>query len=152
MCEAALSAGSLRGDLLALAMTVLMAVMMVVIRGSRHVSMVPASCLSAFACAAVVLPLAHPASASPADVGLLALFGTTQFGLGLLLLTLGTRLIPASRASLLSNLELPLAPLWVWLSFGELPTRAASIGAGIVGGAVLLDLLADHARMRRQSR
>ena len=39
------------GDLLALLMTGLMALMMVVIRKHRHVSMLPATCLSAFACA-----------------------------------------------------------------------------------------------------
>ncbi len=146
MCGAALSMGHVAGDVLALAMTALMALMMVVIRKIRQVSMLPAACLSAFACAVAVFPLAHPADVTTQDLLRLGLFGTTQFGLGLLLLTAGTRLISATRASLLGNLELPFAPLWVWLAFGEVPSQLASIGGGIVLAAVLLDLVADQVR------
>jgi drug/metabolite transporter (DMT)-like permease len=144
--NAAFSRGSALGDLLALAMTVLMALMMVVIRRNRQVSMLPAACLSAFACALIVLPLAHPGDVTMQGLGLLGLFGTTQFGLGLLLLTLGSRLISATRASLLANLELPFAPLWVWLAFGEVPSSLTWIGGSIVFAAVLLDLGASQRR------
>lgn len=74
-----------------------------------------------------------------------ALFGTTQFGLGLLLLTLGSRLMPAAKAALVGNLELPLAPLWVWWAFGQLPPPATWIGGAIVVMAVLLDMAAGRA-------
>jgi drug/metabolite transporter (DMT)-like permease len=149
MFRSAVSVGHLAGDLLAVAMTVLMASMMVIIRKNRHISMIPASCLSALACAAAVLPLAHPGDVMPRDLFWLALFGTTQFGLGLLLLTIGSRLISATQASLLSNLELPFAPLWVWLAFGEYPPLLTCVGGAIVLGAVLLDLGADQRRARR---
>jgi len=152
MCGAALSVGHVLGDALALGMTGLMALMMVVIRKNRHVSMLPAACLSAFACAAAVSPLSHAAEVTAADLILLGLFGTTQFGLGLLLLTLGSRLISATRASLLANLELPFAPLWVWLAFGELPSGPTCVGGGIVCAAVLLDLVADQMRSRKSAR
>jgi drug/metabolite transporter (DMT)-like permease len=144
MCGAALSMGHVFGDILALAMTALMALMMVIIRKNRQVSMLPAACLSAFACAVAVFPLAHPADVTTQDLIRLGLFGTMQFGLGLLLLTIGSRLISAIRASLLANLELPFAPLWVWLAFGEVPSQLTSIGGGIVLSAVLLDLVADQ--------
>jgi hypothetical protein len=46
-------------------------------------------------------------------------------GLGLLLFTAGVRLIPAVDAGLITVLEVILAPVWVWLAFGEDPgTRA----------------------------
>jgi drug/metabolite transporter (DMT)-like permease len=125
-------------------MTTLMALMMVVIRRHRGVSMLPAACLSAFACAIAVLPWAHPAAVTREDFVLLGLFGTTQFGTGLLLLTIGSRLISATRASLLANLELPLAPLWVWFVLNEIPSRQSLIGGGIVCAAILLDVAADH--------
>jgi drug/metabolite transporter (DMT)-like permease len=150
MGGAALSASQVRGDVLALGMTVLMALMMVVIRRNRLVSMLPAACLSAFACAVMVLPWSHPMRVTAAELCLLALFGTTQFGLGLLLLTVGSRLIPATRVSLLANLELPFAPLWVWMAFGELPSRPTVVGGGIVGAAVILDLVAARGRSGRQ--
>ncbi|HEY4173552.1 MAG TPA: DMT family transporter [Rhodopila sp.] len=140
------STGRMRGDLLALAMTALMALMMVVIRRNRRVSMLPAAYLSAFACSVAVLPLAHPGAVGGQDMGLLALFGTTQFGLGLLLLTVGSRLVSATRASLLANLELPFAPLWVWLAFDEVPSRLTVVGGGIVCAAVLLDMAAERGR------
>ncbi len=146
MCGSAISGGQALGDLLALAMTALMALMMVVIRKNRHVSMLPAACLSAFACAIAVLPLSHPARVVTGDMVLLGLFGTTQFGLGLLLLTIGSRLISATRASLLANLELPFAPLWVWLAFGEIPSEPTYIGGVLVCAAVVLDLAADQLR------
>jgi drug/metabolite transporter (DMT)-like permease len=146
MFGAALTIGHLLGDLLALAMTVLMALMMVIIRRYRHVSMLPAACVSAFACAVAVFPLAYPANVTAQDMVRLALFGTTQFGLGLLLLTIGSRLISATRTSLLANLELPFAPLWVWLAFGEVPSQLTCAGGGIVFAAVILDLAVDQVR------
>lgn len=142
MCGTAQSAGHVSGDMLAFVMTALM----VVIRKHRQVSMLPAACLSAFACAVAVFPLAYPGDVATPDLIRLALFGTTQFGLGLLLLTIGSRLVSATRASLLGNLELPFAPLWVWLAFGEVPSGLTLIGGGIVSSAVLLDLLADQTR------
>ncbi|SEC33025.1 EamA domain-containing membrane protein RarD [Rhizobiales bacterium GAS191] len=144
MFRTALTAGHLVGNLLALAMTALIATMMVVIRKHRQVSMLPAACLSALACAAVVFPVAHPAGVTGVEFLFLALFGTTQFGLGLLLLTLGSRLMSATQAALIGNLELPLAPLWVWLAFGELPPPSTWIGGAIVMIAVLLDMAAGR--------
>ena len=146
MCGSSPFAGHAVGDLLALAMTMLMALMMVVIRQKREVSMLPATCLSAFACAVVVFPLAHPAAVARDDLALLMLFGTTQFGTGLLLLTIGSRLVSATRTSLLVNLELPFAPLWVWLAFNEVPSRSTCVGGGIVCAAVLLDIAIGRGR------
>jgi drug/metabolite transporter (DMT)-like permease len=129
------------GDLLAFAMTVLISAMMVIIRSRRRIPMLPASCLSAFASAAAVLPLANPGAASGSDLVYLALFGTTQFGLGLLLLTLGTRLISATQAALIGAVEIPVAPLWVWLGFDEQPPLMTWVGGVIVMAAVLVDML-----------
>jgi drug/metabolite transporter (DMT)-like permease len=146
MFGAARRAGHLFGDLLAVAMTVLMSTMMVVIRQHRQVSMLPASCLSAFLSAVAVLPLAHPATAIGPQFIWFVLFGTTQFGLGLLLLTLGTRHISASRAALISALEVPLACIWVWLAFGEGSSAASLAGGAIVMVAVVGDLLVSRGR------
>ena len=131
---------NLIGCALALAMTVLISLMMVIIRRHRRVSMLPAVCLSALACAVLVAPWSHPLNVTPRDFLLLAAFGTTQFGLGLLLLAVGGRLISATRASLLGTLELPLAPIWVWLAFAEFPPYETIAGGGVVLAAILLDL------------
>ena len=86
--DAALAAGTIVGDLLALAATVLMAALMVIVRRRRDVSMLPASCLSAFLAVALVAPVARPFAPTAAELAILAAFGA-QFGLTLLLLTLG---------------------------------------------------------------
>lgn len=144
MMGQAVSAGTLSGNLLALAMTGLMALMMVVIRRHHRVSMLPASCLSGFASAAIALPLATPVPETGTAFALLVLFGV-QFGVGLLLLTLGSRRIPAVRTALLANLELPFAPIWVWLAFDEIPSVLTCLGGAIVCAAILLDTLRGDA-------
>ena len=138
---AALSTGHLFGNFLALLMTILISAMMVVIRRYRGVSMLPAAALSAFLCALVVWPWAEPAGVTAWNFFYLALFGTTQFGLGLLLLTTGTRLISATRSALVGALETPLAPALVWLAFDEVPPLATCLGGAIVLAAVVGDLL-----------
>ena len=62
-------------------------------------------------------------------------------GLGLLLLTLGTRLISATRSALIGSLETPLAPIWVWLGFGEIPPLMTCVGGAVVMAAVAADML-----------
>jgi drug/metabolite transporter (DMT)-like permease len=136
----------LAGNLLALAMTTSLAAMVVMMRSNRNTPMLPASGLSALSCALVVSPMAHPASAGGMNIIYLILFGTTQFGLGQVFLTLGTRLITATRTSLISRLQIPLAPVWVWLAFGETPSLAIGIGGLIVVAAVATEVVvADRA-------
>ena len=137
----ALGSGRLLGDFLALVMTLLISTMMVVIRHHRGVCMLPAASLSAFLCALVVWPLAEPATATGWNFFYLVLFGTTQFGLGLLLLTLGTRLVSATRSALIGALETPLAPAIVWLVLGEVPPFMTCLGGAVVLAAVVGDLL-----------
>lgn len=132
--------GELAGHALAAGMTITFAAMMVVIRRHREVSMLPAASVSAFLCAAAVAPIAAPLTVSTPELLLLMIFGTVQFGLGLLLLTLGTRHVSATRAALISSLDVPLAVAIVWATFGERPSIEALIGGAIVLGAVAVDV------------
>jgi drug/metabolite transporter (DMT)-like permease len=129
------------GYVFAIVMALSLSAMMVIIRAHRQVSMLPAACLSAFLCALIVLPLADPAAVTKLDLWRLFLFGTVQFGLGLLLLTVGTRMISATSSALIGSFENPLAPFWVWLAFSERPTIATWIGGGIVMTAVIVDVV-----------
>ena len=143
-----LGSGHLLGNGLALAMTVLISAMMVVMRHHRDVCMLPAAALSAFLCALVVWPWASPAAVTATDFGWLVLFGTTQFGLGQLLLTLGLRSVSATRSALIGALETPLAPAIVWLVLGEVPALMTCLGGAIVLAAVVGDLLSTKERPR----
>src|SRR5262249_40337740 len=126
--------------------TVLISGMMVVMRHHRAVCMLPAAALSAFLCALVVWPWAHPLSVTASDFGWLVLFGTTQFGLGQLLLTIGLRSISATRSALIGALETPLAPALVWIALGEVPAVMTCVGGAIVLGAVFLDVFTSSTR------
>ncbi len=132
------------GDLLAIVVTVLMSIMMVIVRAHRETPMLPAAALSAFLCAALVSPAATPLHISGNDLFMLLLFGVTQFGLGLLLLTLGTRLVSATESALMNTLEVPLAVLWVWLAFGEVPAWTTFVGGLIVIAAVVANIAAPQ--------
>lgn len=145
MAGPAVVQGRFAGDLLAFAMATLMAFVIVLIRRKRGVNMVPAVCGSAFLCALIVWPFASPLQVDATQFGLLALFGVSQFGLGLLLLAFGTPLVSATRGALLGVLQTPLGTLWVWLAFAEQPAVLTLVGGGIVLAAVVGDMMAPHA-------
>jgi drug/metabolite transporter (DMT)-like permease len=68
---------------------------------------------------------------------------------GLAAVPTGGRRIPAGEAGLIGLLDVVLGPLWVWLAFGETPSRAAFIGGGLVLGAVVWFLSDGLARPHR---
>jgi drug/metabolite transporter (DMT)-like permease len=130
--------GHLFGDVLAFGMTLCVAIMTLIMRRQRHTPMLPAACLSALLCPMLVWPFIAPLTGA-GDMVELFLFGTVQFGLGLVLLTLGSRLIPATENALVTTLETPLAVAWVWICFGEAPS-----GTSLAGGAIVMAAVAAH--------
>lgn len=132
--------GHLFGDVLAFGMTICMAIMMLIIRRHEHTPMLPAACLSALLCPLVLWPFSHPFALDAGDMVNLFLFGTTQFGLGLLLLTVGGQMVSATENALLNTLETPLAIAWVWICFGETPAATSIIGGMIVVAAVVAQI------------
>jgi drug/metabolite transporter (DMT)-like permease len=134
------------GDVLAFVMTLTYGAVLVVLRRHRHVAMIPAACVSAALVAAVSWPLAAPTAVGSRDFVYLVLFGVAQMGLGLLLLTLGSRLIPAAETALIGTLDTPLSPFWVWLAFGEVPTVPSLVGGTLVLAAVVGHIVAESRR------
>jgi drug/metabolite transporter (DMT)-like permease len=128
------------GASVALLCAVSFAVTLVIARHRREVSMAPATCLSqllVFVCAA---PFASPSQVDGKDLALLIGLGVGQIGLGLVLFTIGARLIPAAEVGLITLLEIVLGPLWVWLSRGERPGATTLAGGAIVLGAVVFQV------------
>ncbi len=128
--------GSLLGQFIALLMTLTMALMTVILRWKRDIPVVPALGLSAWVAAFISFWFCDPFDVSASDLALLAVFGLTQSALGLLLFGMGSRLIPSAEATLITALDVPLAPLWVWLAFGEVPNPYTLLGGAIVLAAV----------------
>jgi len=44
----------------------------------------------------------------------------------------GAKRLPAAETALLSALETPLAPVWAWLMFSEIPAVLTLVGGAIV--------------------
>jgi drug/metabolite transporter (DMT)-like permease len=133
----------LLGDLLALGMTLGVAIFTIIARRHRDRSMVAAATASAWVGILIALPFTSSLRVSHLQVGQLALFGVTSFGLGLILYTIGARHLHAARSALISALDTPLAPLWVWIAFGERPAVASVIGGGIVIVAVVVNIVSE---------
>lgn len=128
--------GDVLGDLLALGMTVAVAAMMVLSRRAPDIPTTQAACLSALLSAAAALPFSGALQINGSELGLLAAFGLTNSALGLTLFLMGSRYLPAIETALITALDAPLAPLWVWLFFAETPTQATLIGGAIVFAAI----------------
>ncbi|MDQ2984368.1 MAG: DMT family transporter [Actinomycetota bacterium] len=130
------------GAALSIVMAIAFAGSIVITRHRRHVSMVPATCLSQLLVFLAAAPFAHPGQAGGGDVGLLFLLGVGQIGLGLIFMTIGARLIPAAEVALITLLEIVLGPLWVWIFLSEQPSAATVAGGVIVLGAVVIQVSA----------
>ncbi|WP_374310563.1 DMT family transporter [Dongia sp.] len=135
--------GNWLGDLLALGMTFMMAAMMVIARARPGIPILPAACLSALFSGLACGPFATTGGGqiALADLTLLVLFGLVNSALGLALFTLGARRVAPVETALIGALDAPLAPVWVWLAFAEVPGSGTLLGGGIVFASVALYLL-----------
>jgi drug/metabolite transporter (DMT)-like permease len=116
------------------------AVTLVITRHRREVSMAPATCLSQLIVLVCAAPFADASEVGGKDLALLIGLGVGQIGLGLILVTIGARLIPAAEVALITLLEIVLGPFWVWLSRGERPGAATLAGGAIVLAAVVFQV------------
>jgi drug/metabolite transporter (DMT)-like permease len=132
------------GVALACFMTLAIAAMTVLLRRHKNTSMVAAAALSNILGSIVSIPFARDiAAVTGADILILAMFGCLQVSLGLTLFFLGSRLLPSGQAALISTLETPLMPFWIWVGFGEFPTLRVLVGGALVMGAVIADIIGD---------
>jgi len=127
------------------------AVVIVIARHRREVSMMPATCASQVLVLLACLPFLSLGSAGRSDWLVVAALGIGQIGAGLALLTIGARLIPPAQVAIISLLELVLGPLWVWLAYAERPSTGTVLGGAVVVAAVLVQSSGDVLRLRRVS-
>jgi DME family drug/metabolite transporter len=74
------------------------------------------------------------------DIVIAVLLGVFQVGLGLVVYTIGSRVVPAGELVLLSMTEVLLGPLWVWIFVGETAGFYT-----LLGGAILMLAIAGNA-------
>jgi drug/metabolite transporter (DMT)-like permease len=132
--------GQASGDLLAVCMAVCMAGMILIARRYAGIPALAATCVASLLSAVAVLPFAG-LTLSLEELGLLALFGLVNQVLGFGLFALGARLLPPMETALITALDAPLAPFWVWLVFAETPGVATILGGAVVLAAVTWHIL-----------
>ncbi|EEW25617.1 DMT family transporter [Rhodobacter ferrooxidans] len=151
MVREGLAAGAAAGNIAALLSALGFAAFTITLRWGRLEDMMPAVVLGgifSMIVAAVVLQVTgQPLGVPLHDIGIAMAMGALQLATGMALYTLGSRVIPAAELTLLSMVEVLLAPIWVWALMGE----TASVGT-FVGGAVLMAAVAGNALsgMRRK--
>jgi drug/metabolite transporter (DMT)-like permease len=138
------------GIALACFTTLAIALMTVAVRRYKSRSMIAAAAVSNILGSIVSFPFAGEITAvTRHDLFILAMFGFFQVAAGLTLFFLALRLLPSGQAALISTLETPLMPFWVWLAFHEVPSLRALIGGALVIGAVIGDIIGEN-RARKQ--
>ena len=137
MVREGLAVGAGWGNLAALISALGFAIFTVALRQGRQDDMMPSvllGALFAIATAAVVVVVnGHGLAISLHDAAWSFFMGAGLLAAGMMLYTLGSRSIPAAETTLLSLVEVLLAPVWAWFLLGE----GASAGT-FVGGAVVL--------------
>ncbi|WP_158507554.1 DMT family transporter [Tanticharoenia sakaeratensis] len=146
--------GRLPGDALALLMTVLFTIAALQMRTTDAPPIAVALLSSALAgvlAAGLAVASGISLRVTPTAAGWLACFGTMSLAIAYPAYLAAVRLIPAGRAMLISTMDLPLAPLWVWLACGEAPSGAALIGGAIILAGIGMETAPVPAPSRRPS-
>ena len=126
----------LKGDLLALWMTIVMAILMVIYRRYPKTPAAGPAALSSLVLLPLGLMLGAPFLVPWNEIAIMAAFGLI-FAIASVTLAEGVKRIPAGEAALLSALETPLAPLFGWLFFAEIPANTTFLGGALILVAVL---------------
>ncbi len=126
-----LAGGRLAGTVIAMGIPTTFAVMVVLIRRAGDMDMLPATCLAGVVSLIAGLILSDTLAVSLNDFLLMVFIGIGQLGMGFMLITLGTRYVPAAESALLALSESVLAPIWAWLFLMEMPAPLA-MGGGVI--------------------
>ncbi|MCV3764425.1 DMT family transporter [Rhizobium sp. TRM95796] len=133
--------GGLAGDALSVLSTLCMTLCIILIRRHPEISITGCACVGSLTSGLICLPFADLSAAQPPQLIFLVLFGLVNSAAGLTLFSLGSRKLPAMQTALISTLDTPLAPLWVWIAFQESVTPQTLIGGAIVLAAVIGNIL-----------
>jgi drug/metabolite transporter (DMT)-like permease len=134
--------GGLVGNLIALVIPIAFGVNVTLLRRMHaQVDMVPTLVLSGVFSMAVTLPLAAPLTPTGKDLGLLAIMGSVQLGLGLVLMMLATPHLAAAEIGLLAVTETLFGTFLTWLAAGERPGALTLLGGAIAIGALVINEL-----------
>jgi len=146
MVASGLGSGRLLGQALSALMTLSFAGMVVLQRRRPGASMIAVNAIGALGSGLLGLIVSPHPPVGLYDLLVLFLFGLTTIGLAFVLFMEGAKFIPSAEAGLISLLDVVLAPIWVFLAFGENPGGPTIAGGAIVLGAALWRLAPDLTR------
>ncbi|MGL4406736.1 MAG: DMT family transporter [Notoacmeibacter sp.] len=129
--------GGMFGNFLAVIMTFCMAGMILFARRYPGIPPLAATLVATLICCAASLPFAKLSGFSNMEWLGFAAFGIVNQVIGFGLFAIGARMLPPTETALLTSLEVPLAPLWVWLVFNETQNTATLVGGLLVLAAVI---------------
>ena len=143
-----LGSGRLLGEGLSALMTLAFAGMVVLQRRQPKASMIAVNAIGALGSGLFGLINSPHPPLGLADFVVLFVFGLTTIGLSFVLFMEGAKLIPSAEAGLISLLDVVLAPIWVFLAFGENPGAATLAGGAVVLGAAIWRMAPELSRER----
>ena len=133
----------LGGTLVALLVPLAGAANWTVVQHSRmhghNIDLVPAVLVGAVMSALVTLPLAFPFSATPRDIGLLALLGLFQLAIPCTLSVRCAGVLKAPEIALLALLEVIFGIVLAWLGANEVPQASVLSGGLLIVSALALN-------------
>ncbi len=133
-----ISAGSLFGNLVALAIPINFAILVMIIRKNANLDMVPSIFYSGVFSLIYGFFLTDSFMFSGHDLFMGFLLGVPQLALGFICITIGSRTTASATVGLLMLMETLCGPLWVWLFLNEIPPLSVFIGGAIIISAIIL--------------
>lgn len=153
MVREGLAAGAMAGNVAALLSALGFASFTISLRWGRLADMLPAVVLGgvfSMIAAALVLGLQGQAIWVPwRDIAISLAMGAVVLATGMALYTAGSRVLPAAELTLLSMVEVLLAPIWVFLALGETASAGTFVGGAVLMVAVAINALSGVRRMRK---
>jgi len=145
-----LQAGSMTGDMLALASGIAFAGNTVVLRAHKDGNPMDILLFSHVITAVFALPFffLHPPALTAHNLLCIAYMGIFQIGMASALFATGIRRVPVAQAMIICAIEPVLNPVWVMLVLGEQPTLPVVVGGGIIIAAVVLSTILPALRRR----
>ena len=127
------------GTLLALWIPIAYAASIIAVRNSKRDNMLVALCLAGLVAGGLSVIFVTDYVLTPRDLIISLYLGVFQIGVGFILVVLGSRYVPAAEVGLLALVEPVLAPIWVWMGVGEVPSLATIVGGTIIFLAITAD-------------
>ena len=138
------------GNIVAFLTPISFVVLIIIIRKSPNVDMVPAQFIAGVFSAIIGYFIAGEVSISPHDLFLASVAGFFQIGFGFILITIGSQTTTSAVVGVLMLTEAVFGPLWAWLFIDEALPKSVLIGGCIIIFSILLLSIARHKKWRRE--